>query len=95
MRVGTLQQTLDLHLIADLAPVEADHVAFVEDEEPDIVEKARVVAQSEVELPRSRDDVARADCVFVEIVDTDASIERRDRLTQGAEGSLERRFRLS
>ena len=39
VRVRAAKQPLDLHLVADLALVEADHVAFVENEQADVVEK--------------------------------------------------------
>ena len=71
VRVRTAKEPLDLHLIADLALIEADHVAFVEDEQADVVEKGRIVAEREVELLRRRDDdVALPDRVFIEAADT-------------------------
>ena len=95
MRVRAAKQPLDLHLVADLALVEADHVAFVEDEQADVVEKGRIVAEREVELLRRRDDdVAFPDGVLVEAADPDAAVERRDRLAERAEGPLQGRFRL-
>ena len=46
-------------------------MAFVEDEQADIVEQRRIVAQGEVELLRGRDDdVALADRILVEAADT-------------------------
>ena len=44
VRVRTTKEPLNLHLIADLALVEADHVAFVEDEKADVIEQGRIVA---------------------------------------------------
>ena len=43
MRVRTAKKPLDLHLVANLALVEPDHVPFVEDEKTDVIEKGRIV----------------------------------------------------
>ena len=44
---------------------------FVEDQQTDVVEQGRIVAQGEVQLFRRRDyDVAFADRVLVEAADT-------------------------
>ena len=44
VRIGAPEEPLDLHLVANLALIEADHVAFVEDEQTDVIEKGRIVA---------------------------------------------------
>ena len=42
--VGSLQQSLNLDFVAHLAFVDADHVAFVEDQQADVVKQRRIVA---------------------------------------------------
>ena len=76
-RVGPAEKPLDLHFVADLPLVEADHVPFVEDEQADVVEEGRIVAERKVELLRRRDDdVTFPDRVLVEAADSDAAVER-------------------
>ena len=95
VRVRATKESLDLYLVADLALVEADHVPFVEDEEADIIEEGRIVAEREVELLRRRDDdVAFPDRVLVEAAHPDAAVERRDRLAERTKGPLQGGFRL-
>jgi len=43
VRVRAAKQPLDLHLVANLALIEADHVTFVEDEQAHVIEEGRVV----------------------------------------------------
>jgi hypothetical protein len=77
VRIGTAKKPLNLHLIAYLALIEANHVPFVEHEQTDVVEKGRVIAEREVELLRRRHyDVSLADCVLVEAADPDTAVER-------------------
>ncbi len=93
--VWASQEPLDLNLIADFTLTESDHVAFVEDEQADVVEEARIVPQREIQFLRRRDhDVALADRIFVEPADPNAPIERGDRFSERAEGALQGCFGL-
>src|SRR3569833_24335 len=95
MRIRTTKKPLDLHLVADLALVEADHVTLVEDEQADVIEKGWIIAKRKVELLRRRDnDIALADRVLIEAANPDAAVECGDRLPKRAEGPLQRRFGL-
>ncbi len=94
-RVGAAEQPLDLHFVADLALLQADHVPLVEDEKADIVEKGWFVAKGEVELLRRRHDyIALPDGVLVEAANADAALKSRYRLAKRTEGALQGRFRL-
>jgi hypothetical protein len=46
--VGASQEPLNLNLVADFALAEPDHVALVEDEKADVVEKTRIVPEREI-----------------------------------------------
>ena len=60
-------------------------MAFVEDEQANIIEKGRIVAEREIKLLRRRNDyVAFPDRVLVETGHADATVERRDRLAERA-----------
>ena len=43
VRVRATKQSLDLHLVANLALIEADHVTFIEDEQAYVIQEGRVV----------------------------------------------------
>jgi hypothetical protein len=74
VRVRTAKKPLDLHLIAYFTLIEADHVTFIEEEETDVIEEGRIVAQREVELLRRRNyDVPFPDGVLIEAADPDAA----------------------
>jgi len=90
MRVGALKQPLDLDFVADLALVEADHMAFVEYQETNVVEEAGVATQCEVQLlGRCDHDMPLPDSVFVEPAHADATVKGRDGLSQRSESSLQ------
>ena len=95
LRVRAAKEPLDLHLVANLTLVGADHMPFVEDQQADIIEKRRIIAQREVELlGRRDDDVSLADRVLVEAADANTAIEGRDGLAERAEGPLQHGFGL-
>jgi hypothetical protein len=89
------REPLDLDLMADFSFAEPDHVALVEYKQDDIVEKAWIILECEVQfLGRGHHDVALADRILVEAADTDAPIERGDGLPERTKGALQGRFRL-
>ena len=93
--VSASQESLNLDLIADFALAEPDHVALVEDEQADVVEKTRIVPEREIQfLGCGNHDVALADGILVESADPDAPVERGDGLSERSEGALQGYFRL-
>ena len=89
------QEPLDLDLITDLALVQTDHVTLVEDEQADIVEEGRFIAQCKVKLLRRRDDdIPIAQGILIDLGDPDAPVEGRHRHTEGAERDPKRGLRL-
>src|SRR4051812_14550128 len=95
MRICALEESLDLHLVADLALIEADHMAFVEDKKAYIIEKRRIVSQRKVKFfGCGNNDIALADCILVETTHADTAIEGGDSFPEGPECSLKRRFGL-
>ena len=56
-RVGPSQQPLDQYFIADFAATKPDHVPLVENDQSDIVQHVRILAQCKIELlGRGNDD---------------------------------------
>jgi hypothetical protein len=89
LRIRTSKKSLDLDFVTNLALIEADHMAFVEDEQANVIEKAWIVAQRKVELlGRCDHDIALPDCVLIEATHPNAAIEGRNRLAEWPEGSL-------
>ncbi len=88
------KQTLHEGFISDLAFARADHMAFVENDQADIVDQRRVASQREVELlGRRDDDFAGAQCVFIAsrkatgaVKGGDTEAERRECLPEGSLG---------
>ena len=74
--VGPPKQPLNLCLVAHLPLAEPDHVAFVENHQPHVVQERRVAPKGEIELfGRRHHDVARLERVDIATAGTDAAIE--------------------
>ena len=78
--IRPLQQSLDLDLVAHLALLRSDHMAFIKHKQTHVIEQTGVVAQCEVDLFRCRHyDISRANCILVKTGDADAPVKSRDR----------------
>lgn len=61
-------------------------MAFVEDDQTDIVDQARIIPEREIELLRRRDDnFARAQCVFIASGDATGAVEGGNLKSKGRE----------
>jgi len=79
------KQPLNLCFVAHLPLAEPDHVAFVKDHQPHVIQERRVTPKGEIEFFGCRHhDVARLERVDIAIADTDAAIEARDAFAERA-----------
>ena len=95
-RVRASQQALHKRLVADLTLARPDHVAFIEHDQPDVVDQARIASQREVEFLRRRyDDLPRSERVLVTSREAAGAVERRHAESERREGLTKRSFCLS
>jgi hypothetical protein len=75
--VGSAKKTLDERLVTDFPLAWTDHVAFIKNYQPNIVDEGGIIAQREIEFLRRRDDdLPRAQRVFVTRRQTTGAVER-------------------
>src|SRR5690606_16426254 len=95
-RVCAAQQALHQRLVADLTLARPDHVAFIEHDQPDVVDQARIASQREVEFLRRRyDDLPRSERVLVTSREAAGAVERRHAESERRKGLTKRSFCLS
>jgi len=86
---------LHQRFITDFALAWADHVAFVEDDQANIIDQGRVASEREIELfRRCNDDLAGAQGVFVTSRKAAGAVKRGNAEAERREGLSEGTLRL-